>query len=47
MPMWFDAAPTLDDCRRHGPGSGAELFIVEGASAAGSVSIVRPESGLP
>lgn len=33
--------PKLDDCRRHGPGSGAELFLVEGDSAAGSVRIVR------
>jgi DNA gyrase/topoisomerase IV subunit B len=41
MGFWSDAAPKLDDCRRHGPGSGAELFIVEGDSAAGSVSIVR------
>ena len=32
---------TLTDCRRHGPGSGAELFLVEGDSAAGAVARVR------
>lgn len=32
---------TLTDCRRHGPGSGAELFVVEGDSAAGAVARVR------
>ncbi len=31
----------LDDCAVHGAGSGAELFIVEGDSAAGAVSLVR------
>ena len=31
----------LDDCAGHGPGSGAELFIVEGDSAAASVGRVR------
>ena len=31
----------LDDCRRHGSGSGAELFVVEGDSAAAAVSGVR------
>lgn len=31
----------LDDCRVHGPGSGAELFVVEGDSASLSVSGVR------
>lgn len=31
----------LLDCDRHGAGSGAELFIVEGDSAAGSVALVR------
>lgn len=39
--MPFHAPPKLDDCARHGPGSGAELFLVEGDSAAGSVSLVR------
>lgn len=35
----------LDDCRRHGAGSGAELFLAEGDSAAGSVRLVRdPET---
>lgn len=31
----------LDDCAGHGPGSGAELFIVEGDSAAAAVGRVR------
>ncbi len=31
----------LIDCAVHGPGSGAELFIVEGESAASSVAAVR------
>lgn len=31
----------LVDCFRHGPGSGAELFVVEGDSAAGTVATVR------
>ncbi|MEZ5294053.1 MAG: toprim domain-containing protein [Vicinamibacterales bacterium] len=35
------AVPKLMDCRRHGPGSGAELFVVEGDSAAGTVALVR------
>lgn len=39
--MWTFLPPKLDDCRRHGPGSGAELFLVEGDSAAGAVSLVR------
>ncbi len=30
----------LQDCQRHGPGSGAELFIVEGLSAAKAVVAV-------
>lgn len=37
--------PKLDDCRRHGPASGAELFLAEGDSAAGAVRLVRdPET---
>jgi len=31
----------LADCRRHGPNSGAELFLVEGHSAANSVTAAR------
>lgn len=31
----------LEDCRRHGPGSGAELFVVEGDSAASAVTALR------
>ena len=31
----------LHDCDRHGPGSGAELFVVEGDSAAQSVAQLR------
>jgi DNA gyrase subunit B/topoisomerase-4 subunit B len=31
----------LDDCERHGPGSAAELLLVEGDSAAASVISVR------
>jgi len=31
----------LEDCRNHGPGSGAELFLVEGDSAAHSVAGLR------
>ena len=43
--MWPHLAPKLDDCRRHGTGSGAELFVVEGDSAAGSLRLVRnPET---
>lgn len=33
--------PTLMDCTEHSPGCGAELFIVEGDSAAKSVSRLR------
>ena len=33
--------PALLDCARHGPESGAELFIVEGRSAAAAVAAVR------
>lgn len=31
----------LEDCRRHGPHSGTELFLVEGDSAANSVTAAR------
>jgi DNA gyrase subunit B/topoisomerase-4 subunit B len=34
-------APKLSDCDVHGPGSGAELFVVEGDSAASAVVAVR------
>jgi DNA gyrase subunit B len=34
-------ASKLDDCAVHGPGSGAELLIVEGDSAAAAVARVR------
>lgn len=37
----FDRPPRLADCRLHGPESGAELFVVEGDSAAASVLAVR------
>jgi len=38
----FSAGPArLDDCSLHGPGSGAELFVVEGDSAAAAVSRIR------
>jgi DNA gyrase subunit B len=33
----------LEDCREHGPGSGAELLLVEGDSALASVVAVRDE----
>lgn len=43
--MWTALPPKLDDCRRHGLGSAAELFLVEGDSAAGAVSQIRnPET---
>jgi DNA gyrase subunit B/topoisomerase-4 subunit B len=35
------AAPELADCLLHGPESGAELFVVEGRSAADAVRAVR------
>lgn len=41
MPMWPHLPNKLDDCRRHGAGAGAELFLVEGDSAAGSLRLVR------
>jgi DNA gyrase subunit B len=34
----------LEDCRRHGLGSGAELFVVEGDSAAAAVERARDAS---
>ena len=37
----YGGAPKLEDCVAHGAGSGAELFVVEGDSAAASVSGVR------
>ena len=37
----YDLPPRLLDCRDHGPESGAELFVVEGASAAAAVAAVR------
>jgi DNA gyrase subunit B len=40
MSPW-SAPPRLVDCARHGPESGAELFVVEGRSAAESVLAVR------
>ena len=43
--MHYSGAPTkFEDCTRHGRGSGAELFIVEGDSAAGAVANVRDGS---
>ena len=37
----YGAMSKLDDCTTCGPGSGAELFVVEGDSAAASVVRVR------
>ncbi len=37
----YGAVAKLIDCGAHGPGSGAELFVVEGDSAAASVARVR------
>jgi DNA gyrase subunit B len=40
--MTFPRGPLkLDDCQAHGPGSAAELFVVEGDSAADAVSRAR------
>lgn len=40
--MHYSNKPTkLEDCREHGPGSAAELFLVEGDSAAHSVAALR------
>lgn len=36
--------PRLDDCRVHGPGSGAELFLAEGESGAGAIAVLRNPS---
>ncbi len=42
MPSSFHRGPVeLIDCEVHGPGSGAELFVVEGESAASAVARVR------
>ena len=42
MPSSFHRGPVeLVDCEVHGPGSGAELFVVEGESAALAVARVR------
>jgi DNA gyrase subunit B len=41
MHVNFSAPLELHDCKEHGPGSGAELFVVEGDSAAKSVSRLR------
>lgn len=40
MQRW-NTPPKLLDCRLHGPESGAELFVVEGDSAAAAVAAVR------
>ena len=40
MTRWT-ARPDLSDCLLHGPESGAELFVVEGRSAADAVRAVR------
>lgn len=37
----YGARSKLDDCAVCGPGSGAELFVVEGDSAAAAVAVVR------
>ena len=40
--MHYSGAGTkFEDCIQHGLGSGAELFIVEGDSAAGAVANLR------
>ena len=40
-PMFPRLPIKLDDCTHHGIGSGAELYVVEGDSAAGAVSRMR------
>ncbi|MFZ4757163.1 MAG: toprim domain-containing protein [Burkholderiaceae bacterium] len=40
-PAFTSCPPRLLDCRLHGPESGAELFVVEGESAAAAVAAVR------
>jgi DNA gyrase subunit B len=37
----YGAPSKLDDCTANGPGAGAEIFVVEGDSAAASVARVR------
>lgn len=39
--IYRNMPPKLQDCREHGPDSGAELFLVEGDSAADSVASQR------
>ena len=41
MSFSYGLPPKLEDCHEHGPGSGAELVIVEGDSAADAVLQVR------
>lgn len=41
MRYFKSGPPKLDDCAIHGANSGSELFIVEGDSAAASVSSIR------
>ena len=41
MPPYILKPIKLEDCRDHGAKSGAELFVVEGDSAAGAVTVLR------